>query len=52
VRDSRAVDRGLLQDGEAIVVVARGAVGPDLMQPVRQLGRTPSPRQAAPAMRP
>ena len=35
--DSRAVDRGLLQHGEPVVVVARGAVGPHVMKLLRQL---------------
>ena len=35
--DSRAVDRGLLEHGEPVVVVARGAVGPHVMEPLRQL---------------
>ena len=35
--DSRLIDRGLLQDGEPVVVVARGAVGSHVMKPLRQL---------------
>jgi hypothetical protein len=35
--DSRAVDHGLLQHREPIVVVARRAVGPHVMEPLRQL---------------
>ncbi len=36
--DSRLVDRGLLQHGEPVVVVARGAVRPHVMKPLRQFG--------------
>ena len=35
--DSRAVDRGLFEHGEPVVVVACGAVGPHVMEPLRQL---------------
>ncbi len=35
--DSRAVDRGLFEHGEPVVVVARGAVGSHVVEPLRQL---------------